>query len=103
MSKLDNVIKELNKKLKNDIITMDKDAITFNSKDSVHFLSPSLEYMFHGEGFKTNTLWTIRGEYSSAKTSLSHPMRSIISAIRTLRGAQSCSTDKIPVCIRAPS
>ena len=71
MSKLDNVIKELNKKLKNDIITMDKDAITFNSKDSVHFLSPSLEYMFHGEGFKTNTLWTIRGEYSSAKTSLS--------------------------------
>ena len=43
MSKLDNVIKELNKKLKNDIITMDKDAITFNSKDSVHFLSPSLE------------------------------------------------------------
>ena len=71
MSKLDNVIKELNKKLKNDIITMDKDAITFNSKDSVHFLSPSLEYMFHGEGFKTNTLWTIRGEFSSAKTSLS--------------------------------
>ena len=52
MSKLDNVIKELNKKLKNDIITMDKDAITFNSKDSVHFLSPSLEDMFHGEDLK---------------------------------------------------
>ena len=71
MSKLDTVIKELNKKLKNDIITMDKDAITFNGKDSVPFLSPSLEYMFHGEGFKTCTLWTIRGDFSSCKTSIS--------------------------------
>ena len=68
MSKLDSVIKELNKKLKNDIITMDKDAITFNAKERVPFLSPSLTYMFRG-GFPTKTLWTIRGEFSSGKTS----------------------------------
>ena len=70
MSKLDSVIKELNKKLKNDIITTDKDAITFNSREKVPFLSPSLTYMFRG-GFPTKTLWCVRGEFSSGKTSTS--------------------------------
>lgn len=70
MSKLDNIIKDLNKKLKNDIITTDRDAVTFRGTEEVPFLSPSLTYLFHG-GFKTHTLWTIAGEFSSAKTTLS--------------------------------
>lgn len=68
MSKLDEVIKSVNSKLKNDILTTDIDAITFRGKEEVPYSTPALTRLFHG-GHKTHTLFTLSGEYSSGKTS----------------------------------
>lgn len=67
MSKLDEVIKNINSKLKNEIVTKDIDAVTFNTRSVVPFISPALTFMFR-DGFKTNTFWQFIGGESSSKT-----------------------------------
>lgn len=67
MSKLDEVIKNINSKFKMDIITKDIDAITFNGIETVPFNSPAHTFLFRG-GFKTGSLWQFVGPESSSKT-----------------------------------
>ena len=67
MSKLDDIIKNINKKYKANVITTDINAITFENKETIPFPSPSFTYLFHG-GFPTHTLWEVSGEFSSGKT-----------------------------------
>lgn len=68
MSKLDEVIKNINSKMKYDLITTDINAVAFNSNEAVPFPTPALTSMFPC-GFRTKTLWCFAGEFSSAKTS----------------------------------
>lgn len=67
MSKLDEVIKNINSKFKTDIITTDIDAVTFCGKEAVPFASPALSFLFRG-GFKTKSFWQFVGPESSSKT-----------------------------------
>ena len=67
MPKLDDIIKNINKKYKANVITTDINAITFENKETIPFPSPSFTYLFHG-GFPTHTLWEVSGELSSGKT-----------------------------------
>lgn len=68
MSKLDDTIKNLNKKFKTGIIG-NKDNVTFSKTSEIPFITPTLTYLFHG-GLPTNSLFEISGEYSSGKSSL---------------------------------
>ena len=68
MSKLDSVIKDLNKKYKTPIIG-DQNNVTFAKGDEIPFISPALTYIFHG-GLPTNSLWEVSGAFSSGKSSL---------------------------------
>lgn len=68
MSKLDEVIKNINSKLKNDILTTNIDAITFKGKEEIPYSTPALTRLFHG-GHKAHTLFCFSGDYSSGKTS----------------------------------
>ena len=67
MSKLDDVIANLNKKHKTDIIIKDREGVTFNVKERIPFITPSLDYLFHG-GLPVHTLWEVSGATSGGKT-----------------------------------
>ena len=69
MAKLDDIVKNINKKFKTGIITTNVDDTTFTIKDSIPFPSPSLSYLFHG-GMPTHTLWEISGDMSAGKSCL---------------------------------
>lgn len=66
MSKLTDVIANLNKKFKTDIITTDSNGATFSGKERVNFPDPAFDYLFYG-GFFTHTLWEASGEMSGGK------------------------------------
>ena len=66
MAKLDDVIKNINKKFKTNIVTQDNNDVTFNVKDRIPFPTPSLTYLFHG-GFPVHTLWELSGDMSAGK------------------------------------
>lgn len=67
MSKLDDIIANLNKKHKTDIITKDREGVTFNIKERVPFITAPFTYLFHG-GFPIHTLWEVSGVESGGKT-----------------------------------
>lgn len=69
MAKLDDIVKNINKKFKTGIITTNVNDTTFNIKDRIPFPTPSLTYLFHG-GFPTHTLWELSGDYSAGKSCL---------------------------------
>ena len=67
MAKLDDVIASLNKKHKTDIITKDREGVTFNIKERVPFITAPFMYLFHG-GLPVHTLWEVSGVTSGGKT-----------------------------------
>lgn len=66
MSKLTEIVKELNKGAKHNLICNVED-VSFSSKGIIPLPSPALEYIFHG-GLPTQILVEILGPFSSGKS-----------------------------------
>lgn len=69
MAKLDELIKDMNKKFKTPIITTNPNEDTFLSKYTIKTDIPALTYLFHG-GYPAHTLTEVSGALSGGKTSL---------------------------------